>query len=98
MSRSDARVPYPLGVSQSITVTSSSDTTAAGVGEFTRHVMIYSSQDAYYKLGDSSVTATTSSTFIPAGGEHYVQIRGGQYVAAIRSSADGVMKVSEFGY
>lgn len=98
MSRSDTRVPYPLGVSQSVSVASTSARTAAGVGEFTRHVMIYSSGDAYYNFGDSSVTATTSDTFIPAGAEHFVQIRGNQYVAFIRDSADGTAHVSEFGY
>lgn len=98
MSRSDTRVPYPLGVSQSITTSGTTARTSAGVGTFTRHVMIYSSQDAYYNFGDSTVTATTSDTFIPAGGEHFVQIRGGQYIAAIQDSAAGVVKVSEFGY
>lgn len=98
MSRSDTRVPYPLGVSQSITTSGTSARTSSGVGAQTRHVMIYASADAYYNFGDSAVTATTSDTFIPAGGEHYVQIRGGQYVAAIQDSAAGVVKVSEFGY
>lgn len=98
MSRSDARVPRPLGVSQSITVSGTTARTSAGVGAFTRHVMIYSSGDAYYNFGGSTVTATTSNTFIPAGGEHFVLITGGQYVAAIQDSAGGVVKVSEFGY
>lgn len=96
--KGDARVPYPLGVSQAVSVVTASARTAAGVGEFTRKVMIYSSGDAYYNFGDSTVTATTSDTFIPAGSEHFVQIRGGQYVAFIRDSADGTAHVSEFGY
>jgi hypothetical protein len=98
MSKFDARVPFPLGVSQSINVVTASARTSAGVGAFTRVVLIYSSTDAYYNFGDSTVTATTSDTFIPAGSEHLVQIRGGQYVAAIRNSADGVMKISEMAY
>lgn len=98
MSRSDTRVPYPLGVCQSITTSGTSARTSAGVGEQTRHVMIYASEDAYYNLGGSTVTATTSNTFIPSGSEHYIQIRGGQYVAAIQDSTAGVVKVSEFGY
>jgi hypothetical protein len=48
--------------------------------------------------GGSTVTADASHTFIPAGSEHFVQIRGGQYVAAIRRTADGFMEISERGY
>lgn len=98
MSRGDARVPFPLGVSQTVSVASSSARTSAGVGDQTRKVMIYCSVDAFYNLGGSTVTATTSNTFIPAGSEHFIQIRPGQYVAFIRDSADGTAKVSEFGY
>ena len=98
MSRSDTRVPFPLGVSQSITTSGTSAATSSGVGDQTRHVMIYASEDAYYALGASGVAATTSSTFIPGGGEHFIQIRGGQYVAAIQDSTAGVVKVSEFVY
>ncbi len=96
--RGDARVPFPLGVCQSITVGGTSARTTSGVGEQTRKAMIYSSEDAYYALGGAAVVATAASTFIPAGSEHFIQIRGGQYVAAIQDSAGGVVKVSEFGY
>ena len=96
--RGDARVPFPLGVSQTVAVAASSARTTNAVGEFVRVAMIYSSTDAYYNLGDATVTATTSNTFIPAGAEHFIQIRGGQRVAFIRDSADGTAKVSEFGY
>lgn len=96
--RGDARVPFPLGVSQSVSVTGTTARTTNPVGEQTRKVMIYSSEDAYYNLGDATVAATTSNTFIPSGSEHFIQIRGGQRVAFIRDSADGVAKVSEFGY
>ena len=98
MSRGDARVPFPLGVSQTVAVASSSARTTNAVGAETRRVMIYSSTDAFYNLGDATVTATSSNTFIPAGSEHFIQIRPGQRVAFIRDSADGTAKVSEFGY
>ena len=98
MSRHDGRVPFPLGVSQTVAVGSSSARTTNAVGAETRRAMIYSSTDAYYNFGDSTVTAATSHTFIPAGSEHFVQIRPGQYVAFIRKTADGEGEVSEFGY
>jgi hypothetical protein len=97
MSRADARVPRPLGVSQDISVTATSARTAAGVGAATERVMIYSSVDAYYVFGGSGVVATTAHTFIPAGAEHFVTIAPGSFVAAIRRSADGFIEVSEFG-
>jgi hypothetical protein len=96
--RGDARVPFPLGISHSVNVTGSSARTTNPVGAHTRVALIYSSEDAYYNLGDATVTATTSNTFIPAGAEHFVLIRGGQRVAFIRDTVDGVAKVSEFGY
>lgn len=98
MSRSDTSVPYPLGVSQAVSFTDSSARTSAGVGEFTRKVALSTDQDCYYVFGDSAVTATTSGTFLRAGGEHFVQIRGGQYVAAIRDTTSGTLHVSEFAY
>jgi hypothetical protein len=97
MSRADARVPRPLGVSQEITVAATSGRTPNGVGNATERVMIYSSVDAYYVFGGSTVTATTAHTFIPAGAEHFVTIAPGSFVAAIRRSDDGFIEVSEFG-
>lgn len=97
-SRSDSRVPYPLGVSQAVSVAATSAATAAGVDEQTRRVEIYCSVDAYYAFGGSTVTATTSSNFIAAGQSKFLSIRGGQYVAFIRDTADGTAHVSEFGY
>lgn len=98
MSRSDARVPYPLGVVQKVAYSGTQGRTSSGVGEQTRFVTVYCSTDAYYRFGDSSVAATVSNgNFLPAGNEHFVRIRAGEYVSAIQDSAGGNLIVSEFG-
>ncbi|HKL22139.1 MAG TPA: hypothetical protein VJ904_10050 [Tichowtungia sp.] len=97
MSRSHTTTPYPIaGGCQSISATASSARTSAGVDSQTRFVTIATDEAVHYRLGDSSVAATTSDTFLPANGEHFIRILPGQYVAAIRSSADATVKVSEF--
>ena len=93
--RGDARVPYPLGVSQNFATGAASARTAAGVGSQTRSVIVSCDQACYYALGDASVTATASNTFLPANSEHYIRIRPGQYVAAIQLTTAGTFHVSE---
>lgn len=99
MSRSDASIPYPSGRTLSVSYGATAARTASGVGDQVRQVAIYASTDAYYLYGDATVVATaTEGTFIPAGQQHFVKIRGGQYVSAIRDTEDGVLKVSELAY
>lgn len=98
-SRNDARLPYPKDDGyQAVSFTASSARTSAGVGEQTRQVVLYADQDCHIAYGDSAVTATTSDFFLPASVVMFLQIRPGQYVAAIRSSADGTLHVSETTY
>lgn len=66
------------------------------MGAQTRFVTIATDTAVHYALGDSSVTATTADTFLPENGEHFIRILPGQFVAVIRSTADGTVKVSEF--
>lgn len=99
MSRGDASIPYPLGVTQSVTYSATAARTSTGVGAQTRHVAIYASTDCYYLFGGASVVATpVNGTFLPAGQQHFVKIRSGQFVSAIQDSATGTLKVSELGY
>ena len=95
MSRGDARVPYPLGVSQSVTTSGTSARTSSGVDAQTYSVIVTCTEACFYNFGGSGVTATTSNTYLPAGGEHYVRILPGQYVAAIQDTAGGTLRVSE---
>ena len=96
MSRGNARVPTPVpGGCQTIATTAATARTTSGVGEQTRQVAITATAAAHYRFGGSSVVATTSDTYIGAGAEHLVRIAPSQYVAAIRSTADGSVFVSE---
>lgn len=97
MSRAQTTTPYPVkGGCQSITTSGTTARTSAGVGAQTRFVAIFATEAAHYAFGDSAVTATTADTYIGQGGEHFVRILPGQYVAAIQSTAGGTVKVSEF--
>lgn len=99
MARGDASIPYPKGVTQTVAFTTSSARTTAGVDGQTRQVAVYASEDCTYNFGDSTVVATaTDGTFLPAGNQHFMKIRGGQYVAAIGETTSGNLKVSELGY
>ena len=96
MSRGHPRVPRPLpGLCQTITTSGASARTLSGVGDQTRVALIAATQAAHYAFGDSAVVATTSDTFIPAGGEHLVTISPGQFVAAIQVDTAGSVFVSE---
>lgn len=99
MSRPDKSVPYPLGVTQSITTSGTSARTSAGVGAQTRVVLISATEAAFYNFGDATVTASaTNGTYIAAGQQHFVLIRSNQRVAAIQATTAGTVFVSEFGY
>lgn len=97
MSRSQTTTPYPLkGGCQSISSASASARTSSGVSDQTRFVAIAATEAVHYGFGDSTVTATTADTYLPSNGEHFVRISPGQYVAVIRETTDGTVKVSEF--
>lgn len=101
--RGDARVPFPLGVTQSIATSGAGAVrTSAGVGAQTRKVKISATSDAplFYAFGDSTVVASaTAGTYLGAGDADFVQIRPGQYVSIIRDgSTDAAARISEFGY
>ena len=94
--RSDARVPYPLNVSQTISASGTSARTTNGVGTQSRSCVIATTVAGYYTLGDSSVAATAATgTYLPENAEHYIRIRPGQYVAFITVSGTGNVYVSE---
>lgn len=99
MSRSDARVPYPVaGGCQSITTSGTTARIASDLPADTRHILIAATEAAHYAIGGDSVVATTADTYIPAGGEHFVQAKSGQRVAAIQSTAAGTVFVSAMAH
>lgn len=82
----------------STSVVSARNTTAFDAD--TRVISVYATQDAYLKFGDSSVAATASDHFFPAGVYYDISIGGDgtahdAYVAALRVSADGSVYISE---
>ena len=71
-------------------------TATARVGPVTAtEVMLSSSTDCYFRVGDVTVAATAGagSVFLAAGVPFHLRITSGQYVAAIRATADGTCSV-----
>ena len=80
-------------VAQSVSVTG---TTARNGTDFTRKIIrIYATEDTFYKLGDSSVTATTSDHFLPKEVVDYISVDTNVRIAAIRSTTSGTLYISE---
>ena len=88
------------GGAHSISVSSTSAKNSTAFDAATRVISLYSTVDIYVKLGDSSVTATISDHFFPAGVYYDIAIGGGKrtqnaYLAALRVSSDGTLYISE---
>lgn len=60
-------------------------------------VTIHASEDVYIKLGNSTVTASSSDYdfHVLAGSYFYLRTNGATHIAAIRVSADGVFYINE---
>jgi len=75
-----------------------STTTARCSADFTYKVISFHSDVAlYFKLGDSTVEATSSDHHWPAGAIHFVTIREHTRIAAILASGTGTLYISEMG-
>jgi hypothetical protein len=84
----------------SISVTSSSVRNSSGFNIETQIVSLYATGPVYIKFGDSSVTATSSDHYFPAGVYYDFSIGGEAvshytHVAALRVSADCILYISE---
>jgi hypothetical protein len=80
-------------VAQSISI---SGTTAKNSTAFTKRIIrVYTTTNCFYKLGDSSVTATNADHFLAAGQVEYFAVWNNTYIAAIQSVASGTMYISE---
>jgi hypothetical protein len=83
-----------------INVTATSARNSTAFDAETRVVSLYATEDMFIRFGNSSITATTSHHFLPAGTYYDVSL-GGQgngfasHVAAIRSTSDGTLYISE---
>lgn len=88
------------GGAHSISVTATSARNSTAFDADTQVISIYADVDIHVKLGDSSVTATTSDHFFPAGLYYDLSIgseRTGHatHVAVIRTDTDGNVFISE---
>ena len=97
-SRNDARVPFPInGGTQKVSFLVTSVAISNAVGDQTRRVSLYATQDCFVRF-EKTPTAVTTDFFLPASVQIMLAIRPGQKVAAIRSTADGILYVSELDY
>lgn len=81
------------GASQTRAFTGTSAQSAV-MGDNTYVVRLTASADCFVAIG-ANPTATTSSTFLPAGVVEYVEIFPGQRVAAIQASSAGTLYITE---
>jgi hypothetical protein len=83
-----------------ISSTSSSARNSTNFAADTRVVSVYATEAVYIKFGDSTVTATSSDHYFPAGVYYDFAIggdRSGHYnrLAVLRVSSDGDVYISE---
>lgn len=84
----------------SISASVSSARNSTAFDDATRVVSIYAEEPVYIKFGDSSVTASGSDHYFPAGVYYDFAIGGGRaahytHVAVIAASGDGSVYISE---
>tara|TARA_Y100000114_G_scaffold151126_1_gene167411 strand:+ start:3135 stop:3497 length:363 start_codon:yes stop_codon:yes gene_type:complete len=103
--RDDANDPIPVlgyraGAAQTITTSGSSQRSTA-FSKATSVISIFCTADCHIEVGDSTVTATTSSHFIPA--SNYIDLAVKQdlndesqkHIAVIQASSSGTFHISE---
>lgn len=83
-----------------ITIGPSSSRNSTALNDHTQIISIYSDVAVYLAFGDSSVTATTSDHFFPAGVYYDVSIGGDKsahytHIAALQVSSAGTLYISE---
>ena len=83
------------GGAQKIAFTATSARQASAFATDRLVISIYATQDCFVKTGDGTVVATTNDHFIPAGFWARIALKGHTHIAAIRSSADGTLYISE---
>jgi len=80
---------------QSIAVIVTSVRNSADFGAKVTIVELTPTQDMFIKFGDSTVAATSSDIFLASGGIYTYHTNGNPRIAAIRSSADGTLHITE---
>lgn len=91
-------IGYPVdGGYQAVTFTASAArTAAAAAGAQMQRIVLEATENCHIAFGGSAVDATTSDFYLSsAAGPVMFVIKPGQYVSAIRSTADGTLHVSQ---
>jgi len=88
------------GGAHAITVTASPTRNTAAFNQETRVISLFSTVDIIVKLGDSSINATASDHFFPAGTYYDIAIGGDgtghtAYISALATDNDGTLYISE---
>lgn len=88
--------PAVSGGAHSITTSGTTDTNGDAFADDTKIIGVVATEDAFIRLGTSTVEATTSDHFLPAGVYFYFNIDGNvTHLAAIQSTSAGVVYISE---
>lgn len=96
---SDALLVYPRpGLYQSIAVGAASVEATNALDITTRIAYLYSDTDCHYRFGATGAAALVTDTFLPAGVQTLIRVRGGYFVQAIQDSAGGTLHISEMTY
>jgi hypothetical protein len=82
------------GVTQAITVSTSSAGATNPFGSQTRQVRLATTLASFYRIGDGAQTAVATDALLPAGVVEYVTVNPGQSIAAISTGA-GTFTVTE---
>lgn len=88
------------GYAQSVAVTASSARNATAFDSLTRVIGIYATVPMFVRLGGNTVTAAATDHYLPADTYMDISVAGSTtqsyaYIAAIRSSSDGTLYISE---
>lgn len=80
-----------LGPAQNV----SFNTTSASSLQLNTNVVRLSATQACYIAVGATPTATTSSTYLPAGVVEYIRVIPGQRIAAIQATTAGILNITE---
>lgn len=80
---------------QSIALAATTARNSADFGEGVKVVDLYATQDCFVKFGGGTVTAAATDVFVKASVITRYATHGNARLAAIRSSADGTLYITE---
>ncbi len=91
--------PRP-GFAQTVAVTAAAARNTNAFDTATRVIGVYATVPMFIRLGNNTVTATTSDHYLPADTYMDIAVAGSAtqtygYIAAIRASSDGTLYISE---